>query len=604
MKAERLLELYERVADAPKAVEKLRRFVLDLAVRGKLVAQGPHDEPTAASLERIASIRDATTTTKRASRKRDLDHGLRSLPFDIPQHWDAAPLSDLVRVINGRAYKKNELLEAGTPVLRVGNLFTSNKWYYSDLKLDEDKYCDEGDLIYAWSASFGPFIWKGPRTIYHYHIWKLNFFSEQDLAKPFLYLVLEQRTREIKAQGHGISMVHMTKEKMEALAVPYPPIDEQYRIVAKVEELMALLDRLEETRKAREATRDRLTAAGLSRLTAAPSAEDGADQTAGGDAEAPAAAFRANAQFALDALPSLTARPDQIKLLRQTIFDLAVRGKLVEQDPADEPAAALLGSIVEEEKRLVALGEIKPRKFRPPTASGDCSFDLPSGWAWCRQGDLTLFSDAGWSPRTENRAREGDAWGVLKVSAVSWDVFQPNENKELPQGVEPRIQAQVHAGDFLISRANTATLVARAVIVQDEARNLLMSDKIVRLRFSDLFNKRVAWLINNYSSSARNYYATRATGVSPSMKNVSRETILELPFALPPRAEQDRIMTKVDELMDLCDEIERALERSNQTRAELLDTVLREVIAGSGTANEKGGQKVAEHMHRARSAVA
>ena len=99
--------------------------------------------------------------------------------------------------------------------------------------------------IYAWSASFGPFIWQGPRVIYHYHIWKLPLFSEANIDKRFLYFFLLQKTKEIKDAGHGISMAHMTKEKMEQLAVPFPPLTEQHRIVAKVDELMALCDRLE-----------------------------------------------------------------------------------------------------------------------------------------------------------------------------------------------------------------------------------------------------------------------------------------------------------------------------------------------------------------------
>ena len=133
-----------------------------------------------------------------------------------PSGWEFVSLSELVTVLNGRAYKQNELLSTGTPVLRVGNLFTSDKWYYSDLELGDDKYCEAGDLIFAWSASFGPFIWTGERVIFHYHIWKLELHSDTDLDKNYLFKFLLQKTREIKEAGHGVSMLHMTKDSMNA----------------------------------------------------------------------------------------------------------------------------------------------------------------------------------------------------------------------------------------------------------------------------------------------------------------------------------------------------------------------------------------------------
>ena len=226
-------------------IKPLRQTILNLAVRGKLVEQDPGDEPASELLKRIASERKSVPISAQKTKKRPVDSPLTEMAFPLPTGWASAQLSELVRVLNGRAYKKTELLDSGTPILRVGNLFTSNHWYYSNLELEEDKYCDEGDLIYAWSASFGPFIWHGPSVIYHYHIWKLPLFTEENLDKQFLYFFLLQKTHEIKGAGHGISMVHMTKEKMEQLAVPLPPLAEQHRIVAKVEELMPLCDRLE-----------------------------------------------------------------------------------------------------------------------------------------------------------------------------------------------------------------------------------------------------------------------------------------------------------------------------------------------------------------------
>ncbi len=219
--------------------------MLELAVQGRLIAQGAHDEPAIKQLERIAAKKAGSGRVARVKAGRSE----RSLPEEaethVPNGWQKVPLAELVTVLNGRAYSKDELLTAGTPVLRVGNLFTSKHWYYSDLELESDKYCETGDLIFAWSASFGPFIWRGPKVIYHYHIWKLELHSDADLDKGYLYWFLQNRTQEIKRAGHGVSMLHMTKEKMEKLEVMVPPLAEQKRIVAKVEQLMALVDALE-----------------------------------------------------------------------------------------------------------------------------------------------------------------------------------------------------------------------------------------------------------------------------------------------------------------------------------------------------------------------
>lgn len=149
------------------------------------------------------------------------------------------------------AYKKTELLEEptsngkdNTPILRVGNLFTSDKWYYSDLTLEDNKYCNPGDLLYAWSASFGPTIWQGCRSIYHYHIWRVDHNSSY-VNKKWLYFWLLGKTQDLKRSGHGLAMIHITKKGMEQELVALPPLQEQVRIVAKLEEAFAEIDRAE-----------------------------------------------------------------------------------------------------------------------------------------------------------------------------------------------------------------------------------------------------------------------------------------------------------------------------------------------------------------------
>jgi type I restriction enzyme S subunit len=240
------LDHFARLTTRPEHVKQLRQTILNLAVRGRLVPQDLKDESAKNQLVRLQKARNERTV---ASSQRKRAAGFSPDTDDrsnrVPTGWVCAPLADIVEVRNGRAYSKNELLEKGTPVLRVGNLFTSQHWYFSDLALEPEKYCDAGDLLYAWSASFGPFLWPGPKAIFHYHIWNLVPHSRSEVSKEYLHRFLQTETARIRSAGHGISMLHMTKEKMERVTVPLPPLAEQQRIVAKVDELMVLCDQLE-----------------------------------------------------------------------------------------------------------------------------------------------------------------------------------------------------------------------------------------------------------------------------------------------------------------------------------------------------------------------
>lgn len=228
-KIEKLMPLVDEYAESYNRLQKidnefedkLKQSVLQYAMEGKLVKQDPSDEP-ASELVKASSMEKSHNES-----------------YKIPSSWEWVRLGSGVKFINGRAYKKTELLTDSnlTPVLRVGNLFTNSSWYYSDLKLDEDKYIDNGDLIYAWSASFGPRIWNGGHVIYHYHIWKTVI--KKSIDKKFLYYFLSDPHNVLgETKLHGSTMKHVTKTNMEKLPFPLPPLEEQKRIVAKIEKIM------------------------------------------------------------------------------------------------------------------------------------------------------------------------------------------------------------------------------------------------------------------------------------------------------------------------------------------------------------------------------
>lgn len=144
---------------------------------------------------------------------------------NIPESWNLCKLNELCELLNGRAYKQEELLNNGKyRVLRVGNFFTKSSWYYSDMELEENKYCYPDDLLFCWSASFGLYIWNDEKTIYHYHIWKIDFSKTSSLYREYIYLYLKQEVERLSKEGHGSVMAHLTKNGVENLDVISPPL--------------------------------------------------------------------------------------------------------------------------------------------------------------------------------------------------------------------------------------------------------------------------------------------------------------------------------------------------------------------------------------------
>ena len=211
--------------------------------------------PPLAEQQRIVGLLDEAfegLATAKANAEKNLHNAralfeshLQSVFTQRGPGWVGKSLVDVCTFINGRAYKKDEMLSTGKyPLLRVGNFFTNRGWYYSDFELDADKYCDNGDLLYAWSASFGPRVWDGGKVIYHYHIWKV-LPHEKVVEKRFLLHLLEWDVDEIKkAHGTGTTMMHVSKGSMEYRVVPIPPLKDQAAIVLLLDSLRKETQRL------------------------------------------------------------------------------------------------------------------------------------------------------------------------------------------------------------------------------------------------------------------------------------------------------------------------------------------------------------------------
>lgn len=158
-------------------------------------------------------------------------------PVENEKGWEVKKLIEVSSLINGRAYKQNELLSEGKyKVLRVGNFFTNSNFYYSNLELEDEKYCYKGDLLFAWSASFGAFIWDEDKTIFHYHIWRV-LFDKAILDIHYYQYLLNTMTSFFMNDVHGIGMVHLTKSGMEQYELPLPPLTLQRLFAQRIEQI-------------------------------------------------------------------------------------------------------------------------------------------------------------------------------------------------------------------------------------------------------------------------------------------------------------------------------------------------------------------------------
>lgn len=343
MTAALLLEHYARTADAPDAVARLRRFVLDLAVRGKLVEQDPRDEPASELLERIAAEKSRMVKEGIIRKPRDLDDGAAiEEPFVIPSSWQWLRLDNVGAIIGGGTPSAGDEANFAEPGEGVPWLTPADLGGYSDLYISRGSrdLTDQG--LGSSSATLmptGSVLFTSRAPIGYVAIAANPISTNQGFksivpyvadCSRFVALVMTTFAPEIDAKAPGTTFKEVSGRIVAAVPFPLPPLDEQLRIVAKVDELMALCDQLEAARESREEERDKLTAASLARLNA-------------NDPET----FLADARFALANLAPLTTRADQIKQLRQTILNLAVRGKLVEQNATDEPASAQIARIGE-----------------------------------------------------------------------------------------------------------------------------------------------------------------------------------------------------------------------------------------------------------------
>ena len=574
MNANRLLAHYEKISNAPDAIPRLRRFILDLAVRGRLVAQNPDDEPASELLRQISAEKCQLVKPKTLKLSTQIETvKTDEREFHIPSSWCWTRLGAVTSYIQRG---KSPKYASGS-----GPLVVSQKCVqWSGLNLDKARSISHQSLSAYQTIRFlreGDLLWNSTGTGTIGRVIRLigppeNLVCDSHVTVVRCLLVCPEYVRtwlrngnvygriEERAAG-STNQVELTAHMALNQVVPLPPLAEQHRIVAKVDELMALCDRLEAARTERETTRNRLAAVSLARLNAPDP-----DPTT----------FQNHAAFALENLTPLTTRPDQIKALRQTILNLSVRGELVEQDTRDAPAAETLKKIGIERANLVQRKFIRHEKPLDRIDADDPPFEIPYKWCWTRIGEVALFSQYGTS--TKSMSSEQGIPVLTMGNIQDGEIVFRNE-KKIPRELAELPMLFLRKFDLLYNRTNSAELVGKTGIYLGEDNCRTFASYLIRIRLSLTFSSP------RYVNLAMNTPIFRETQIVPLIKkqtgqaNVNGTALKHMLLPFPPLAEQHRIVAKVDELMALCDRLEECLAASDGTRRRLLDAVLYDALA-------------------------
>ena len=475
--------------------QELKNSILQLAIQGKLVEQRPEEGTAEELFARIQEEKQRLIAEKKIKKEKPLPEITEEeKPFDIPESWKWVRLTEFAVLYNGRAYKQNELLTTGKyPVLRVGNLFTNNQWYYSDLDLEPEKYCDIGDLLYSWSASFGPHIWEGSKAIYHYHIWKVEYSRHID--RSYLFYMLLADTEQIKRSGHGLAMIHVTKAGMEKRPFPLPPLAEQKRIVAKIEELLPYIDRYEQA---------------WSKLE------------------------QFNSRFPED--------------MKKSLLQYAIQGKLVEQRPEEGTAEELFAQIQEEKQRLITEKKIKKEKPLPEITDDEKPFDIPESWKWVRIANVVELNP-------KNILDDSLDVAFVPMACVS-DGYQNHHTFEVRKWKDIKKGFTHFANDDIGVAKITPCFQNKKSVIFSNLQNGYGAGttelSIVRV-INDLMSReymlcffKSAYFIENGMKSF--------TGTA-GQQRIHKDYLANCVFPLPPLAEQKRIVEKLEQLLPLCEKL-------------------------------------------------
>lgn len=546
-------------------IKKLRELILELAVRGKLVPQDLNDE-SASELLRCNEKRKQELA-KDGNMKTAANGNINVADYylETPENWAWIRLGNLAKFIDYRG-KTPKKTESGIRLITAKNIkkgfidinpeeFIAEQDYQSWMTRGFPK---KGDILFTTEAPLGNaaiidlnenFALAQRSICFQWHIPEISsFMLIQILANSF--------QSQLKDKSTGMTATGIKAAKLKEILVILPPIHEQKKIVTKVQELMSLCDELEQHSLTSLDVHQELVETLVATLTGSKNAEELAENWA-----------RISQHF-----DTLFTTEASIDALKQTILQLAVMGKLVPQDPNDEPASELLKRIEQEKARLIKEGKIKKQKPLPPISDEEKPFELPEGWVWAKVGDILALKN-GYAFKSDFYVSSESKY-VLTTPGNFYETggfrYRADKTKYYDGPIDEAFV--LSPGDLIIPMTEQAPgLLGSAAFIPDDEHLYLHNQRLGRLEvyYEGVTSDYIFWFFN--SQLLRFELARTCTGTT--VRHTSPERILNALVPVVPSNEQNRITAKINKLMLLCGILKSRLQSAQQIQLRLTDAL-------------------------------
>ena len=556
-----VLENFDTIFRNEKSLESLNKIILDLAIRGKLVEQNPEDEPASELLKRIKEEKERLIKEKVIKKEKEL---LKieedEIPFEIPESWEWVRLGEIGIWGSGATPSRSKLeyyQNGDIPWLKTGEL--NDSYIYNSeekitkLALEKTslRLCKAKDVLIAmYGATIGKLGILEIEATTNQACCACTVY--QGIYYKFLFYFLMARRESFKSQGAGGAQPNISKEKIINSLFTLPSLAEQKRIVEKVERLQGLIKNLKEVYLLNEESRLNLKKSLLAEIEKSNSDKE----------------LLKNLELVFSNFDKVIRSKEDIKDIRNLILSLAIKGKLVEQNSEDEPASELLTRIKEEKERLIKEKVIKKEKELLKIEKDEIPFEIPKSWEWVRLGEiLNLLTDG--AHKTPKYVENGVPF--LSVKNMSNGKLNFDDVKYITQEehIELSKRCNVEYGDLLLTKVGTTGIP----VIVDTYRefNIFVSVALLKFNKNCIDVKFLRLLLQSpfvYNQSQEN---TKGVG----NKNWVLKDISNTKIILPPLAEQQRIVERVEKLMSICDMLEEKIVESERVSEKLLESLVK-----------------------------